>query len=306
MSLSFIPAMEPILTEQIPKMRDLIFQIKWDGIRMHAMIEKERIRLFTKNGNERTGYYPELDDLHRPSLYETYLDGELIVFHPSKQKPDFKRIVTRDRVRRQDRIKEMMKKYPVIYMVFDILVYRGESLLHQSWTERNRLLRSILPASQHLLYTESFTDGERLLAEMESRGWEGIVAKNRYSSYQEGKKHHDWWKIKVFHKLDACIGGISYKNGMPNALLLGDYQGGQFRYIGKVSAGLSVQDRVMLHKNISVLELPSSPFSNVVPTKGEIRWIKPVLAVQVKYLEWTEDGILRHPNITGFLTANQD
>lgn len=300
--MELIKPMEPILTPDIIKDQAFIHQIKWDGIRGITYLNGNELRTFTKKGRERTEFYPELfviKELLKGS--HAILDGEIIVLN-NEAKPTFEKILTRERVSSKKSLEHYMRNYQIKYIVFDILAYNGKDLTKAPYKDRRNILLDSLSQNETIAITDDFTNGEKLFALMKEKGWEGIVSKNIDSIYYPGKHHNSWFKAKLKRKLLAVVGGIQWKDGFPNSLLLGVYRNNSFQFIGKASIGLKSSDFKLLKDNIAVLEQKESPFSgqlNEVKIK-DITFTKPLLTCWVEFLEWTSDNALRHPQIVGF------
>jgi len=73
------------------------------------------------------------------------------------------------------------------------------------------------------------------------------------------------------------------------------------RFAGKVGTGFSDAELVRLGEALASLASDASPFEP--PPPGPIirvaRWVRPELVAEVKFAEWTDDGILRHPSYLG-------
>ncbi|MFR3092642.1 MAG: DNA ligase, partial [Eggerthella lenta] len=89
-----------------------------------------------------------------------------------------------------------------------------------------------------------------------------------------------------------------------SSLLLGQYEGGRLAYVGRVGSGLSEAASRELMAAFEGLERPDAPFADAPkPRSGErVVWLDPQVIVQVKFAEWTEDGLLRHPSYQGIRT----
>ncbi|GMQ61883.1 non-homologous end-joining DNA ligase [Vallitalea maricola] len=297
--MELIKPMEPILSTEIIEDDDFIHQIKWDGIRGITYIDSGAYKVFTKNGNERTDYYPELNDINQ--LFNGkrgIIDGEIIVLDDNLR-PTFNYILNRERVRNQTKIKYYADKYPIKYIVFDILFLDGKDLRSHPLEDRIEILHRTLSKSSIITITDSFDDGEKLYKLMEEKNYEGIVSKNIKSKYIAGKKHDMWYKTKIFKKMLTAIGGIQLGNGKIKSLLLGIYSEGNIFYIGNASIGLKESDLNLLKEYMSVISMDKSPFTNIDKAKNVI-WIKPILTCWVSFLEWTNTNSLRHPKIIGF------
>ncbi|QUH31257.1 ATP-dependent DNA ligase [Vallitalea guaymasensis] len=297
--MELIKPMEPILSTEIIEDKDFIHQIKWDGIRGITYIDNDTHKVFTKNGNERTDYYPELNEInHLFNGRSGIIDGEIIVLDDNLR-PTFNYILNRERVRNQSKIKYYANKYPIKYIAFDILLLDGKDLRSHPLEDRIEILHKTLNKSGIITITDSFDDGRKLYELMEEKNYEGIVSKNINSKYIAGKKHDMWYKTKIFKKMLTAIGGIQLGNGKIKSLLLGIYSEGNLIYIGNASIGLKESDYNLLKEYMSVISMEESTFTNIDKDRNVI-WIKPILTCWVSFLEWTNTNSLRHPKIIGF------
>ncbi len=291
--------MEPVLTDTIMNGSDWVHQIKWDGIRGLCYVEQQHTRLFTRSGRERIDWYPEL--LAVESLLdctEAVLDGELIVLDDSG-KPSFYHVMARERVKRAERLKQYREKYPVQFMVFDILYRDGRDLRSLPLSERKAILDRTLRSEGPIQTVSDFPDGEALFAVMKEKGMEGIVSKHLSAAYIGGKKHREWFKTKVKKRLLCVVCGVKLKAGEIKSLILGIYQNEQLIPVGSVSSGLSFKDKALLIETLSQLGQDDSPFGGGLREK-DVVWFQPVLTASVIYMEKEPQGGLRHPVLEGF------
>ncbi len=294
-----ITPMEPILSAEIVNWEGWIHQVKWDGIRGLCYLNGPDLRIFTKNGHERSEYYPELTCLHDlTTADQAIFDGEIVALN-EQEKPSFERILMRERITSPKKINYYAERYPVKYIVFDILSLNNHLLTTEPLSRRLQILRDTLNPNASIMITDDFSDGKNLFAHMRAIGWEGIVSKNPASIYSAGKRHHDWFKTKITKRLLTVIGGIQFKNNFTISLLLGIYHKHTLRFIGKASLRLKPADLQVLNENLPFLEKPQSPFQRT-PNLSNIRWVKPLLTCWVEFFEWTANGQLRHPIVRGF------
>lgn len=303
--MELIQPMEPILAKTIKEDKEFLHQIKWDGIRGITYIDHGNYRVFTKKGHERTGFYPELDPITALFKGKTgVIDGELIVLDEAF-KPTFSRILNRERIRTTGKIPYYSQKYPVKYIVFDMMFLDGKDLRQYKAEERISLLHQTLNKNSCITLTDSFDDGHNLYELMKDKNYEGIVSKKRDSPYIGGKKHDDWYKTKIFKKMLAVVGGIKYEQDRIKSLLLGIYNDKELIYIGNASIGLTDADIQLLKEYTHVLKTEKSQFTHLVKGAGII-WVKPLLTCWVSFLEWTDGSSLRHPKIIGFSSDKAD
>jgi len=286
--------MEPISHPSPFNSSYYIYQIKWDGVRLLAFFMSGQIRLQSRQGKDKTRQYPELQKLRDMiKCKEVVLDGEAVVMKAGQ--PNFPGIIERDFSRKESRIKNLQKKLPVTYCVFDLLYCDGLDATTFSLEKRQEILKNVFSSITPPIYlNENFLDGEILFREVVTRSLEGIVAKEKDSQYYLNRKSSCWLKIKNRQVLTAIVAGISLKQGRPNAIILGKYQDKELRYIGKVGAGLSQQVKRLLEDYLKELKEEKPELINP-PILSEVIWLKPKLEVEVEFSEWTDKLLLRSP-----------
>lgn len=295
-----LQVMEPIpLTEPFDS-PDFCYQVKWDGVRILALVSSGKVLLRNRHNQERTRQYSEFQQLAElVSAHDALLDGEVIALKNGH--PSFPTIMRRDQSRNDATIKYLQGIISVNYMVFDLLALNGRSLLDKTLQYRQEKLLQILTCGGNVNAVENFNDGPALYNITSSMNLEGIVAKRYDSHYISGKKHQAWFKIKHHQTITCVIGGYTLRGSQINSLLLGVYQESELRYIGKASTGLSSDEKNILTEQLSPLQTQESPFINFPDsTKSGIHFIFPVPGVIVEFLEWTEQLNLRAPVIKGF------
>src|SRR5262245_33438793 len=105
----------------------------------------------------------------------------------------------------------------------------------------------------------------------------------------------------------CIIGGWTEPRGSRpffGSLLLGvaDEQG-ELRYVGRVASGFTDKQLGLIWKQLRPLKSKSAPFPVVPDTIDRAHWVKPKVAVQVRFSGWTKDGRLRRPVFVGLETA---
>jgi len=297
--MDWIQPMEPILNDHIMSSGEWIHQVKWDGIRGISYLDHGEFRVFTKKGLERTFFYPEIAHIKRLfSGHQAILDGEIVVLS-QQGKPIFQHVLVRERVRSMEKVDYYARRYPVKYIVFDILSLNDQLLITEPLYKRKELLLTYLKQDQTIGITDDFSNGQKLLTLMKDKGWEGIVSKKQDSRYSPGKHHQDWYKTKIYKKMLTVVSGIQWKGDYPNALLLSIFKNQKLQYIGKASLGLKQQDFKLLKQYAGELQQNTAPFAKGGKWK-DVTWLKPRLTCWVQYLEWSGDHLLRHPKIIGF------
>jgi bifunctional non-homologous end joining protein LigD len=295
--------MEPMMSDRVPTGREWTHQIKWDGVRCLTYFDGKTVRLFNRKLRERTRHYPELVDVRSYCEAESViLDGEVIAFGPDG-KPSFHEVMRRDGIRRMERVEQVRKSVPIVYMVFDVLFWNGEWINRRPMTERIDILQRIIKPSDGVQVVAANDEGEALYRVIEEHGLEGIVSKKKNAPYLIGEKKDVWLKVKNYRDLIAVVGGFTLNGGVVNAILLGLYdEEGKLWYIGHSGSGkLTNQDWVDLTKALQPTVIKERPFVNKPERHADAFWVQPTLAVKIQYVEWTEGRSLRQPVIQAFV-----
>lgn len=278
-----------------------IFELKWDGTRCIAFLEKKGVILQNRRLIDITYRYPEFHQLNKYlKAKEAILDGELVVLKDGL--PNFEKLQQREHILDEEKIRILSGLMPATYIVFDLLYLDGTSLMDAPLTERKERLSRLFPFSDNVILSEIYSDGKRLFKKALKMGFEGIMAKDKDSPYLPGERSGYWLKIKKFFDLDAIvcgyIEGSGLRKGYIGSLVLGVYEKKRLIHIGQVGTGFDERMIDYLSKILQGLRVDKSPFKDVVELK-KVFWCKPEIVVRVSYHEWTEDKKLRVPVFKG-------
>ena len=144
---------------------------------------------------------------------------------------------------------------------FDILIYRGRDVLKLPIEERRKLLTEALrkvqyPVIQSVPFDVKPAELIRAAKELE---FEGVIAKRKGSFYEPGKRSGAWLKYKLQKVQEFVVGG--YTDGNPfDALIVGCYEGGKLKYVGKVRAGFVSHQRCAMMPLLEQLSTEDCPF----------------------------------------------
>jgi bifunctional non-homologous end joining protein LigD len=288
--LTFRP-MSPILVNEIPQGTEWGHQLKWDGYRIIAWVDKANVELYTKNMLLKNNKFPELVKALSELKGTFLLDGEAVVLDPKTNRPSFQKLQQRD-----------MKKSPrtiqgeqVQYIIFDLLKVGELDLRQLSFQERHERLHKLAAAwKEPLFLTDLFEDGEALWQWVKANHWEGVVSKRLSSLYRMGKEHKDWFKRKTILELNVEIVGILMKEGRISSLVMRK----DGVYLGRNSSGLN--GRIKSQLDQLPAEKSITDYFSALPEglRGEkVRWLNKPFIAEVTGAEITEAGTLRHPKI---------
>jgi len=264
-----------------------VWEEKYDGIRLIALRDGRRVRLLSRNDKDRTADFPEvasaLAALPAPTLV---LDGEVVVFDAGG-------------VSRFQLLQRRAEGASLpIYVAFDCLHARGRDLMPEPLVVRRGVLEAEVREGPRMQIARRLADdGLRAFAEARRRGLEGVIGKDPRSPYVPGVRSAAWSKVKVRAEEEFVIGGFTAPRGGRQhlgALLVGAWAGAALRYAGKVGTGFTEATLADLHRRLSPLRRPQSPFADA-PRARDVTWVEPQLVAQLGFTERTGDGKLRHP-----------
>jgi bifunctional non-homologous end joining protein LigD len=271
---------------------DWVFEIKWDGYRAVAEVNKKNIRLYSRNGLSFKEAYPPVFEELKKIKKDVVIDGEIVALD-DKGMPRF----------------QLIQQYaqthdvPICYYVFDCLYVNGKSIEDKPLTERKEILKKLLPASDIIVYCDHVEQqGKKFFKAASRQGLEGIIAKRADSTYSEGVRTSEWLKIKHVITDEAVIAGYTQARNSRKyfgALVLGMYKDGKFIYIGHTGTGFNDASLKEVYNLLQPLKTDKSPFDTKVPANMPVTWVKPKLVCALKYTEVTEGGQRRHPVFLG-------
>jgi bifunctional non-homologous end joining protein LigD len=251
------------------------FERKLDGIRLLAFKKGVNVKLYSRNRLLQNGSYPEVAEaIAQLPIRDSILDGEATGVWG-----------------RQGR---------VAYHVFDVLWLNGRDVTRLTLEQRRELLETI-PIRAPLARVAPLK-GDAPWDRACKEGWEGVIAKRRDAPY-EHKRSRNWLKMKCEATQELVIGGFTDPQGARvglGALLVGYFEGADFMFAGKVGTGFDTKLLLDLRGRLDGLEVSKPPFTK---TKGlpklRAHWVRPQIVVQVAFMEWTDNGKLRHPRLLG-------
>jgi bifunctional non-homologous end joining protein LigD len=270
-----------------------LFEIKWDGYRAIAFIAEGKVRLVSRNQNDLTAQYPELESIPSFIKAETVvLDGEIAALD-EHGRSSFSLMQQRTGIRAGGRRTASRQDISVLYYVFDLLYLDGYDLRRVSLEERKDLLAKITSLDGPVRYSDHFSQGKALFDVAKQKGLEGILAKRRTSVYEE-RRTREWLKIKITQTLDCVIGGYTEPEGTRSyfgSIVLGLYdKQGELIHVGQAGTGFDQAMLKQVWQALKKLETKHSPFSHGVEALRTVHWVKPELVAEIKFTEWTHES----------------
>lgn len=255
-----------------------LYEPKLDGYRALCFVN-ESIAFISRNGKDLTSQYPELTHFRENiKASRCVLDGEIVAYD-EKGHPSFTLLQRRNTAQ---------------YVVFDILMKDGKSLLNKTLKERKKILAGTVEGGNRIEKIFFTDNGEALWQEATKLDIEGVVAKEINGRYYPGERSKTWLKLKIFKTIECVIVGFTQDTRMISSLALGLYKDGDLVYVGTVGTGFSDKLLHDLYLALGTIKIQQVPVINP-PKSKDIQWVKPVLVIEIKYLEFTPYNILRGP-----------
>jgi bifunctional non-homologous end joining protein LigD len=276
---------------------DWIWEVKMDGIRAIIRIEGGKIAsIQARSGEEKLTMFP---DIVVATKIDCILDGEIVAATGK-----FNDI--QHRSNRENGIAQAVKDYPAKFIGFDVIKAQGTDMTAEPLMKRQNLLQGLAIPGSTFEVSQIFTGGEQLYSLAEKNAWEGIVGKRLDSRYAYGSRSPNWLKVKVW-KRDAfwVMGytpGTGWRSSTFGALVLArvDMVKRIPVHVGEVGTGFVQSEIDSLNIKMKANPLPPGhiPFKYSNP----VTWVAP-FGVKIRYLELTNDGIVRFPSYKGLINA---
>jgi len=285
------------LVAKAPSGARWIHEIKFDGYRLIARIDRGRVRLFTRSGLDWTTKFGAsvADALKALNVEDAVIDGELVVENGAGAS-DFSALQEALSKGRTDDFR---------FFAFDLLHLDGHDLTACRLIDRKAALARVLEGADPILrMSEHFEENGGLVLEHACRlSLEGVVSKLRDAAYVSGRGRN-WVKSKCSHRQEFVIGGYVPSSASRRAigsLALGAYENGRLTYVGRVGTGFSNKVAADLFGKLQPSEVKRSPFAGKLTADEArgVRYVKPQFVAEIEFRAWTGDHHLRHAAFRG-------
>lgn len=290
------------LVDTVPTGNLWMHEIKFDGYRALIAAAGANVVVHTRSGLDWTDKFaPLAAHIAALGLPPCLIDGEIIARGPHGN-PDFSRL--------QAVLKRGMgsqgEDQPLELHAFDLLELDGEDLAAMPNIERKERLEALLADAAPPVFVADHVigAGETLYNAMCGAGQEGIIAKRIDAPYH-GHRTKDWVKVKCTRRQEFVIVGWakSRAKGRPfSSLLLGQYEGRNLVYRGKVGTGFDAEDFADMVGRLEKLARKTPPLNVDMPAARGVSWVTPKLVAEVAFAELTSEGRVRHGSFLGLRT----
>jgi DNA ligase D-like protein (predicted ligase)/DNA ligase D-like protein (predicted polymerase) len=292
----------PMLADMTDKMvKDYHYEIKWDGIRIIAIITSGKVSIISRGGSDISSKFPliveELSFIENKYL-PLILDGE-IVANSLEGKMSFADTISRMHLKSKNEIAKSAVSNPTVYYYFDILMLANKDIRNQTFESRRDKLVALNIINEHLKISEIFEDGEALFEASKKLGLEGIMCKAKGSKYHSGQRTNKWLKLKHRETDIALIIGYTkgkgHRSNVFGSLHLAKKDGEHYAYKGKVGTGFNHSKVKELYKTISKIDSTPKFISDTIEEEKDTVWILPLLECNIQFASLTPNGHYREP-----------
>jgi bifunctional non-homologous end joining protein LigD len=294
---AFVPPCLATLHSAAPRGNEWLHEIKFDGYRIEARLDRGKVRLLTRKGLDWTHRFkPIAEAVAALDADAALIDGEL-VSEDERGISSFSQLQTDLKDGRSDRFR---------YCVFDLLYLGGRDFRNQPLIERKaaleRLIRSAGP-NDRIRYAEHFDeDGEVILRQSCRLGLEGVVSKLRDAPYRSGRSEN-FIKSKCHNAQEFVVVGFTPSTAEPNAvgaLTVAAHENGELCYAGRIGTGYSRKIARDLSQRLKKIETKRPPVR--LPKderRKDVIWVKPQLVVEAEFRGLTHGNLLRQASYKG-------
>ena len=295
----FIKPQLATLVDHVPVGNEWLHEIKYDGYRALVAVSGEAIKIYTRSGLDWTDKFGALAGAIKAlDLPPALIDGEIIAFDADGN-PSFSALQA---VLKRGHGAERADT-PFDFFAFDLLSLDGMDLKSLPAIERKERLEALLADAEQPIHVADHLigSGEKLYRSLCQAGQEGIIAKRVDAPYRSGRTRA-WVKVKCTRRQEFVIVGWTrskVKGRAFSSLLLGQLEGGELVYKGKVGSGFDAATMTDLAEAMSPIATGTSQIIISAAQARGVQWVQPKLVAEVGFAEFTREGLVRHGSFLG-------
>ena len=296
---TFVPPCLATLSDKAPDSKGWVHEIKFDGYRIQARLDRGRVKLLTRKGLDWAKKFPSVAAaIAKLPATSALIDGEVVVEGPDGLS-SFSLLQQDLKESRHDRM---------AFYAFDLMHLDSKDLKPLPLSARKDALAKLIkrqPNRGPLRLSESLTDaGTTLLRHACKMGLEGIVSKVADAPYRSGRGH-DWVKTKCSERQELVVVGVVPSTADAHAvgaLVLGFFDHDKLRYAGRTGTGFTHETARSLFRKLKALETAKAPLEIIPPEERGVRkpiWVEPKIVVEVDFRGWTHGDRVRQASFQG-------
>jgi DNA ligase-1 len=264
------------------KAENYLCEYKWDGIRGQLLKAEGQTVLWSRGGENLGTAFPELLQAARELPDDVALDGEILIIQEGKVSP-FQDL--QKRIGRKKPTPSLMRKYPAVFLAFDLLRLKGEDLRELPLIERRRLLEDLMVKEMECLGLNpafrpaDWHEAAKWREQAPEKGAEGLMIKALNAPYVGGRKRGLWWKWKVEpFTVDAVLlyaqAGHGRRAGLYTDFTFAVWHEGRLVPFAKAYSGLTDEEMKEVNRFIQ---------RNTIEKFGPVRSVKPELVFELAF-----------------------
>lgn len=269
--------------KELGDLSNWLAEYKWDGIRSQTIYRNGEVAIWSRGEELVTDKFPELVEMARGLPDGTVIDGEIVPWKDERVL-DFQ--VLQTRIGRKNVTKKILEDAPVRIIAYDLLEYKGEDIRHQTQIERKRLLAEVVKHTDNdilrisdILEFDTIEELEEQKEYARTLGAEGLMLKNKESTYEVGRKKGGWYKWKVDpYTIDAVLTyamrGHGRRANLYTDYTFGLWQDGELVTFAKAYSGLTDEEFRKVDAYVK---------RNTLEKFGPVRRVKPALVFELAF-----------------------
>lgn len=275
---------------------DYTYELKWDGIRALIYINEGEMKVYSRNLNDITDQFPELNVPQKAFRVNNAIFDAEIVCLDADGRANFKKVMKRLLSKKMS--ETAARRSPAYAYVFDCLYLDGRTLINDSQERRRVWMEDAIKAGEtNVRICEAIDDGKALFEAAKLHELEGIVAKKKKASYAMGKRSEAWLKVKVRATKDCVIVGFVLAEGERSSafasLQIAEHTSGKLMYRGRVGTGFDEMQMKEISRLLKPLITEQKNIHGDVNEERKTVWVQPVLQCEVEFSQVTDKGSLR-------------
>ncbi|HBX65227.1 MAG: hypothetical protein CL670_06415 [Balneola sp.] len=188
----------PVESRSVDDYSQYVAEEKFDGMRCQMHVSGDQVQIFSRDLNEITHSFPEIVQFFVDrNLPELVLDGEICVFKDDTILP-FQLLQKRMGLKKPS--KKILEQYPTILIAYDVLYHDGKPIFEHSLSNRRELLSGLSEKHSLPITTQKPIESKEQIEELFelalAHGNEGLMLKQKDSTYEYGQRRKSWLKVK--------------------------------------------------------------------------------------------------------------
>ncbi len=165
--------------------------------------------------------------------------------------------------------------------------------MNEPLTRRREWLEDAIKKDSAYRVSGVVEDGPAFFEAVKQMGLEGIMAKQRNSTYLPGKRSDSWLKIKTRQTIECVIIGYTQRERRPRKrtsarCIWRKHNGDELKYVGKVGSGFDEDSLKAVAAEVQKLPTIKRPVKEKPLDDARSVWVEPKLMCEVEFASCDE------------------